>query len=271
MTNGNEQPPAISESWMTGYCFDSTLNAPIIAARIELLIASATEDFCRAVWDLIVARLDEWKRRHGSPPDRAMSVGLLGINRWDGLADDDVPAYGWSPFESFAALIRHLIDGNYEPIVEVQARVSPKLFWAVVTLAEAVAQNSGGAVLAYSYLESARRQELLDHSAAMAADMKIIAPLLERSAKFLRTGRPPGAVDGLSKLLDRLLAEHPDISTMDAWRRLPEFAPDEITELDSDKLEWTRSGSKSIPVSMSSGAFEARMTDARKRRQRRDK
>jgi hypothetical protein len=265
MTNGNEQPPAISESWITGYCFDSALNAPIIAARIELLIASATEDFCRAVWDLIVARLDEWKWRNGSPPDRLRTSGLLATNQWHGLSDEDVPAYGWSPFDSFAALLSQLIAEKYEPIVAIAAKVSPRLFWAVVTLAEAASRNSPGAVQAYSCLESARRQELLDHNSAMLSDMKAITPWLERSAPFIH-GRRKGAVDGLSRLLDRLLANDPDVSTKEAWARLPTFAPDEIEKLDSDTLQWCGPDAKPIEVSWSSGAFAARMTDARGRR-----
>jgi len=251
---------------MTGYCFDPALHPLLTASRTEVSIANGTEEFCRALWDLIVARLDEWKWRHGAPPDRSQAFGLLAANQWRDVSDDDVPAFAWTgqPFDSYAALIRRLLDEKYEPIVEIAAKVSGGLLWAVIALAEAASRNSSGAVLAYSYLEMARQQELLDHNAEILADMKAIAPLLKRSARFLH-GRRPGAIDGLSRLLDRLLAADPDVSTMDAWRRLPEFAPDEIMELDPDTLEWSRSGSRSIRVSLSSGAFDGRMSKARKR------
>lgn len=67
MTSDTPLPPLISESWTTGFSLVPALHVPISAAQCELLTASASEKFARALWDVIVARLGEWKWKHGSP------------------------------------------------------------------------------------------------------------------------------------------------------------------------------------------------------------
>ena len=199
-------------------------------------------------------------------PDRSKSYGLLATNAWAGIEDADVPAYAWSgqPFDTFAELLARLIEQKYQPITEVVSRVSARVLWAVVTLAEAVRGSTEGAVSAYSCLEAARKKELLDYSASMLADMKAIAPLLQRSAPFLR-GRGPGTIDAFSKLLDRLLLHDPDVTNKEAWQRIPARFPNEVYYLaKDDTLEWHGKEGKSTSVSWS--AFVARMTDARRRR-----
>lgn len=262
MTQSDSRITYISDSWTAGLSSKLALHVPISAARAQLAVNGVPEEMCREIWNITEAVLDLWKYECGTPPDRTQQWGLLGY-RWANVEDADVPAYGWTGlvFDSFPALISRLLDEDYEPLTQIVKKIPLRLFWAIVTLAEA-ARDSDDAVFAFSKMESATHQDTLDLYKSMADAVNAMRPLIERGAKF-RPGRQIGSIDALSRALDDLLDDDSDISTKDAWDRLPQFAPDVVQEVKEDTMYWVKGGKEK---EVSFVAFLKRMTEARARR-----